>query len=299
MKAAFSGPLASSAVRKARPDLGIGIGLALIHIGALAAFVPALFSSSGLLVAAVLFYVTGGIGICLGYHRILTHRSLRVPKWLEYVIITCGVLALQGGPITWIGTHRAHHAYSDTDRDPHNARQGFWWCHMLWLFAPNPARPSAEVLRRYTPDLSNDRYYIFLEKAHAWLQLALAFALLAAGGWSWVVWGGFVRLVVLYHATWSVNSWAHGLGYRNWDAGDVSTNNWFVALVSWGEGWHNNHHAFPFSARHGLRWFELDVTWMTIQLLERVGLATKVRVPSPAMLRRGPVLRTVAAGLSA
>jgi stearoyl-CoA desaturase (delta-9 desaturase) len=294
MKAAFHGPLPAGGGREARADLGIGIGLALIHLGALAAFVPFFFSWSGLIVCAVLFYLTGGIGVCLGYHRILTHRSLRVPKWLEYAIVTCGAFALQGGPITWIGTHRAHHTYSDTERDPHSARKGFWWCHVLWLFAPNAARPKEDVLRRLTPDLSNDRYYCFLEKNHAWLQLALGFALLAAGGWSWLVWGGFVRLVLLYHATWSVNSAAHGWGYRSWGAGDVSTNNWFVALVSWGEGWHNNHHAFPFSARHGLRWYELDLTWLTIQGLEKLGLATKVRVPSPAMLLRGPAPRSVA-----
>jgi fatty-acid desaturase len=288
-------------VKTARADLGIGIGLGLIHLGALAAFVPMFFSWSALAAATVLFYLTGGIGVCLGYHRILTHRSLRVPKWLEYAIVTCGVLALQGGPITWIGTHRAHHLYSDTERDPHNARKGFWWCHLLWLFAPNPGRPDARVLRRLTPDLSNDRYYCFLEKYHAWLQLALGFALLGIGGVSWLVWAGFARLVALYHATWSVNSWAHSFGYRSWAAGDVSTNNWLVALISWGEGWHNNHHAFPHSARHGLRWYELDVTWMLIRILEVAGLATKVRVPSAAMLLRGPVARTipVPVGLSA
>jgi len=272
--------------RDLRPHVVTGIILALIHLGALAAVLPAFFSWSGVIVAGILYYLTGAIGICLGFHRLLTHRSLRVSRVLEYAIATLGTLALQGGPIEWVSTHRAHHAYSDTARDPHDARKGFLWSHMTWLFAPNPARLTDAEQVRFARELAADPYYRFLERAHPWLQLALAAALFALGGWSWLVWGIFVRLVVTYHVTWFVNSATHAFGYRSYAAGDLSTNSWWVALLAWGEGWHNNHHAFPFSARHGLRWYEFDFTWLTIRLLTLLRLASKVKIPTPEMLRR-------------
>lgn len=265
-----------------------GAALATIHLGACAAFVPALFSWSGLAVAFVLYYLTGGLGICLGYHRLLTHRSVRLAKPIEYVVATLGALAMQGGPIAWVATHRAHHKFSDTERDPHDSRRGFYWSHMAWLYARNPARLDRKDERRFCADLYAEPYYRFLETAAPWLQIALGLALFALGGWSWVIWGIFVRLVVTYHATWLVNSAAHLAGYRTYRApgSDRSTNNWFVALLAWGEGWHNNHYAFPFSARHGLGRFEIDVTWSTIALLAAVGLARDVRIPSAALRDR-------------
>jgi stearoyl-CoA desaturase (delta-9 desaturase) len=275
-------------VANPKPSTATGIALALIHLGAVAAAIPALFSWSGLAVAAVLYYLTGGIGICLGYHRLLTHRSMRLVRPLEYAVATLGVLAMQGGPIGWVATHRAHHAFSDTERDPHDSRRGFWWSHVAWLYRRNPARLSHADERRYAADLAADPYYRFLDRSAPWWQLGLAIVLFLAGGWSWVVWGVFARLVVTYHATWLVNSAAHLWGYRTFRAPgrDRSTNNWWVALLAWGEGWHNNHHAFPFSARHGLRWFELDVTWWTIAALALVRLAREVKVPTPAALQR-------------
>jgi fatty-acid desaturase len=265
-----------------------GVALALIHLGACAAALPAFFSWSGVVVALVLYYLTGGVGICLGYHRLLTHRSMRLPGPVEYAITMLGVLAMQGGPINWIATHRAHHAFSDTDRDPHNSERGFWWCHVAWLYGRNPARLSREDQRRYAADLAGDPFHRFLEASAPWWQLGLALGLLVLGGWSWVVWGVFVRLVVTYHATWLVNSAAHLNGYRTYRSpgNDHSMNNPWVALVAWGEGWHNNHHAFPFSARHGMRWFEIDVTWYTIKGLAVLRLASDVKVPVPAMLHR-------------
>jgi stearoyl-CoA desaturase (delta-9 desaturase) len=271
-----------------RRSIPTAVALAAIHLGALGVFFPALFSWPAVGVALALYYVTGGLGICLGYHRLLTHRSMRVPRALEYVLATFGVLALQGGPITWVATHRAHHAFSDTDRDPHNSRRGFWWSHMEWLYRSNPARLTAADERRFAPDLARDPYYRFLDANAALVQVALGVALLLAGGWPFVVWGIFLRLVVTYHATWLVNSAAHLTGYRWYRApgSDQSTNNWWVALVAWGEGWHSNHHAFPSSARHGMRWYEIDFTWMMIRALAFLGIAVDVRVPSPAMLAR-------------
>lgn len=276
-----------------RPHPGqrsISTGLALlgIHIGACAVVVPALFSWSGVAVAFAFYYLTGAIGICLGYHRLLTHRSMRVPRFLEYAIAVLGVLAMQGGPISWVSTHRAHHAFSDTERDPHDSRRGFRWSHMEWLYRRNPARLSPDDERRFAADLAADPFYRFLEATAPVWQVVLAVAFFAYGGWSWVVWGIFFRLVVTYHATWLVNSAAHLSGYRTFRApgSDQSTNNWCVALLAWGEGWHNNHHAFPSSARHGMRWFEFDVTWLTIRLLAFLQIARDVKVPTPLMLRR-------------
>jgi stearoyl-CoA desaturase (delta-9 desaturase) len=278
--------LGEARLTKPKPKWSTGIALGLIHLGACAAFLPMFFSWQAVLVAFVLYYLTGGVGITFCFHRLLTHRSLVVPKWLEYGTAIVGTLALQGGPIDWVATHRAHHAYSDTERDPHNARRGFWWSHVLWLFAPNPARltPAEEV--RFAPDLAKDPFYRVLDKIPLLLQIALGVGLFLLGGWPFVVWGIFVRLVVTYNVTWFVNSAAHLFGYRTYDASDLSTNNWWVGLMAWGEGWHNNHHAFPFSARHGLGRKEFDMTWITIRQLELLGLAKDVKVPTPAMLTR-------------
>ena len=154
------------------------------------------------------------------------------------------------------------------------------------MYRANPNRPAAEAAKRLTPDLHAEPFYPFMEKTHALWQLVLIGALFYFGGWSWVIWAGAVRLVVTYHGTWLVNSAAHAVGYQSYRTGDKSQNNWFVALFSWGEGWHNNHHAFPSSARHGMTWYEVDVTWLTVRFLQFVRLARDVRVPTPAMLER-------------
>jgi stearoyl-CoA desaturase (delta-9 desaturase) len=279
-----------------KPKWATGIVLGLIHLGALAAFLPMFFTWQAVLVGFFLYYLTGGVGITLCYHRILTHRSLVVPKWIEYGTAILGTLALQGGPIDWVSTHRAHHAYSDTDRDPHNARRGFWWSHVAWLYAPNPARLTRAEELRFSPDLVKDPFYRVLDRIPVLLQLALAALLYVLGGWPFVIWGIFVRLVVTYNVTWFVNSAAHMFGYRTYAAGDLSTNNWWVALLAWGEGWHNNHHAFPFSARHGLARHEFDMTWITIRQLELLGLAKQVKLPTPAMLTRALNRRLASAG---
>jgi stearoyl-CoA desaturase (delta-9 desaturase) len=270
-----------------------GIALLTIHLGACLALVPALFSWPALALAAAFYYLTGGLGICLGYHRLLTHRSLRVPRLVEYALATLGTLALQGGPMSWVAAHRAHHAYSDTERDPHNSRRGFLWSHIGWLYRRNAARLSPAGVRHFAPDLERHPYYRFLEPTGLPLQLLLGSAFFAFGGWPCVVWGIFVRLVFTYHATWLVNSAAHLAGYRTFatPGSDRSTNNRWVSLFAWGEGWHNNHHAFPFSARHGLNRREFDATWVAIEVLRAFGLASDVRVPSALVLERALLTR--------
>jgi len=257
-----------------------------IHLGALAVFLPHMFSWSALAVCVTLYYLTGAFGITLCFHRLLTHRSFEIAKPLEYVIAFLGTLALQGGPIDWIATHRAHHANTDRKGDPHDVNQGLIWAHFEWMYRENDARPTRAEQARLAPDLIGDKYYVFLEQTYVFWQIALGIALFAIGGWSWVVYGVFLRLVLTYHVTWLVNSAAHHCGYRSYQTGDKSTNSWWVAFLAWGEGWHNNHHAFPFSARHGFQWFEFDATWLVIQILAKLRLASDLKLPTPAMLNR-------------
>jgi fatty-acid desaturase len=263
-----------------------GLGLGAIHVAVLAAFIPGTFEWSAVAAAAVLLYLTGGLGIALCFHRALTHRGLRLRRPLEYALSILGTLALQGDPIRWVATHRKHHAHSDAEGDPHSRELGFSWAHVNWLYKPNDALPTKEELQRFAPDLYAQRFYRALPCVQWALHLSLAAMLFGLGGWSWVIWGMFVRLAVSYHATWLVNSAAHSIGYRNYRTHDLSTNCWWVALISWGEGWHNNHHAFPYSARHGFRWFEIDPTWWIVKALVLLRLADGIRIPSNIALLR-------------
>ena len=250
--------------------------MAAIHVGALFVLLPSNFSWSAVALMLLLHWVTGGLGITLGWHRLLTHRSFQTPRWLEYFFAFCGALACEGGVIEWVGLHRNHHMYSDQERDQHNSNRGFWWSHMGWMMHYVPAK---DEVQRLTKDINQDPFYRFLDKYFLPIQIVFGVILYAIGGWSFVVWGIFGRLVLVYHCTWFVNSATHKFGYRTHaESGDRSTNCWWVALLTYGEGWHNNHHAFPHSARHGLRWWEIDTTWIMISLLRTLGLAKKVRL---------------------
>jgi len=260
---------------KLAPDWGIISYIGMIHLVALLALFPAFFSWKAVGVAVVLYCITECWGITLGYHRLLSHRSFQLPKWLEYFFIFCGTLACQAGPIHWIGLHRIHHKYSDQPQDPHDSNKGFWWSHMGWMFYNIPAN---EDIPRYTKDISGDRVYQFFQNYFVLIQVVLGLLLCWLGGWSFVIWGIFVRLVVGFHCTWFVNSATHKFGYRSHESNDESRNCWWVALLTFGEGWHNNHHAFQYSARHGLKWWEIDITWMTIRFLEILGLAKDVKL---------------------
>ena len=229
--------------------------ITLFHIGALAALFC--FSWTNLAVAFV-FYVITGFGITVGYHRMLTHRSFQTPSWIEKAWTIAGVLALQGGPISWVALHRQHHNESDTPLDPHNIGDGFFHAHMWWLLRRPPTELERIQRLHFAPDLLRQPFFVWFEK-HPWVPtVVLGIALLAVGGWSMLLWGLCFRTVFLYHATWFVNSAAHKWGSRPFKSHEA-TNNWWVAALSFGEGWHNNHHAFPTSARHGLRAWQFDV----------------------------------------
>ncbi|MCG9884346.1 MAG: acyl-CoA desaturase [Cyanobacteria bacterium] len=257
-------------------DWGVVIFMVVVHSAAIFAFLPSNFSWTAVGVALFLHWLTGGLGITLGWHRLVAHRSFQVPKWLEYLLVFFGALSCQGGPTWWVGLHRHHHKFSDTDPDHHDSTKGFWWSHMGWLLHEVPAETE---VKKFTQDIWDDPFYKFLDKYFLVLQFALGGLLYAIGGWPFVVWGMFVRLVAVFHATWFVNSATHKFGYRSHESGDNSRNCWWVALMTYGEGWHNNHHAFQYSARHGLKWWEVDMTWMTIQFLGMLGLAKNIKLP--------------------
>ncbi len=277
-----------SAVPENRSDVTLSWAtiafFATIH--ALVILAPWFFSWSALGVALFLHWLFGSIGICLGYHRLLTHRSFQVPKWLEYIITTIGAAALQGGPIFWVATHRQHHAHPDDEvKDPYSARRGFWWSHILWLFYQRREFFDSEIYKKFAPDMARDPYYCWLDRYFLLLQIPMALLLYALGGWPFIVWGMLVRFVFLWHSTWLINSATHLRGYQTYEVEDGSRNLWWAAILTYGEGWHNNHHAHPHVAPAGRQWWEIDVTWWAIQVLRALGLAKKVVMPQQQQLQ--------------
>jgi len=271
------------------------IGVVGIHLLALLALSPLFFRWSSVAAALAGLYVFGTLGINLCYHRLLAHRAFRCSSGLEHFLALLGVCCLQDTPVHWVAAHRLHHQHSDEQPDPHSPLAGFLWSHFGWLWVENSELDRFEALPRYVKDLLRDRFYLKLERYSFWvgvnlLQWALFFLAGAAPGWlgthrieealwsgaSMLVWGVFVRTVFVWHITWSVNSVTHLWGYRRYATEESSRNNWIVGILSNGEGWHNNHHAQPRAAAHGHRWWELDVTFLTIRLLSLFGLAWDV-----------------------
>ena len=252
------------------------IVFAAFHIGAVAALF--MFSWSNLAITLALYWVTICFGISLGYHRLHTHRSYRVPLALEYFFAVCGALTLEGGPIFWVATHRIHHQKSDQPGDPHSPRDGVFWSHLGWILFGEANHNNTKMMAKYAPDLAKHRFYVVLNNYH-WVPIvALAGVLYAIGGLPLVLWGVCLRVTVGLHATWLVNSATHMFGYRRFETRDDSRNTWWVALMTFGEGWHNNHHAHPTSARHGLAWYEFDPSWIQISIMKFLGIASAVKV---------------------
>ncbi len=261
---------------------GNTIWLVVLHSGLLIS--PLFFSWQALVLAVVLHWLTGGIGICLGFHRYFTHASFRTSKPIRWLLAWIGGLAGEGSAIDWVANHRKHHAHSDQEGDPHSPLDGKWWSHMFWLAWCYPKEMQRRHTERWAPDLMNERGLLFLQRTFLLWHFLMGGALYAAGyalggnymGWSFLLWGMFVRLVFVLHATWFVNSASHIWGYRNYVTTDQSRNNWWVALITYGEGWHNNHHAFPRMAAHGHRWWEFDMTFWAIRLMQGLGLVWDV-----------------------
>ncbi|MBK8189609.1 MAG: fatty acid desaturase [Vampirovibrionales bacterium] len=257
----------------------------VLHIAALAA--PFTFSWAGAAAFLGLYFLTICLGIALCYHRVLAHQSCQMARPLKFLLALLACLAYQRGPIWWVACHRLHHRRVDRDGDPHSPRNSFWWSHFLWAFFRHPQLDEArETTQRLAPDLQRDPGMRFLERHYVSINAIFLATLFAAGaywgGWrlgvSLLVWGGFLRIIAGLNATWFVNSAAHLWGYRSFETADTSRNNWWVALLTWGEGWHNNHHAHPRSARCGRAWYEMDVTYGMIRVFKACGWATRVAV---------------------
>jgi fatty-acid desaturase len=253
---------------------GTATAMFLFHVGAVAALF--FFTWKAVIVAAFLWWVSGSLGIGMSYHRLLTHRGYKTSKWVEYFLTWCATLALEGGPIFWVATHRIHHQYSDEPGDPHSPRDGKWWSHMGWILMGKSMHHDTTTLARYVPDLTKDKVHVWLTKYHWTGNILVGVILYAIGGLPWLLWGVFFRVVLGLHSTWAVNSITHIWGTRRFATKDLSTNNFLIALFTFGEGWHNNHHAHPVSARHGMAWYELDMNWYGIWLMKKLGLARHV-----------------------
>jgi fatty-acid desaturase len=279
-----------------KPTLSWGsiIPIVVVHVLAFA-LAPWYFSWTGFAVGVASAYVIAPLGINLGYHRLLTHRSLVVPKWLEHTLVGIALLSLEGPPIQWVAVHRLHHRWSDTDQDPHSPIRSFLWGHMGWLFVNWRHQLAATT---YARDVSRDAFYRWLQVGLRWFAIYVAHVVLfwaaaVLGGWlishdmtsalhtgaSVVVWGVLVRQVYVWHVTWSINSATHRWGYRTYETDDGSRNNWLLGLLGAGEGWHNNHHHDQASASNWHRPWELDYTYVLIRLLEALGLAHDVKRP--------------------
>jgi fatty-acid desaturase len=282
-------------------------GIATIHVLALLAFVPWFFSWTGVVLALLGLYVFGLLGINLCFHRLLTHRGFVTPKWLEHALAILGLCCVQDTPARWVAIHRRHHEHADEQPDPHSPLAGFLWAHIGWMIFRNSDLTRMGLVTRYAKDIMRDPFYAKLERNFRWVWVILmswaiffaagfaaAIALGSGGvdalqfGLSLLIWGVFVRTVIVWHVTWSVNSVTHLWGYRNYETDEDSRNNVIIGFLANGEGWHNNHHAEPRSARHGHHWWEVDVTWLTIKLLAVCGLASKIVTPSVHRNRSKP-----------
>jgi stearoyl-CoA desaturase (delta-9 desaturase) len=271
-------------------------------LGAIVLLWGGLVTGRDLAIFAVMYALTG-FGVTIGYHRLLTHRSFEAPDAVRAALAVLGSMSLQGAVIHWVADHRKHHTFADEEGDPHSPHtgsgeglrgvfQGIWHAHTGWLF-DRAERASA---RRYARDLREDPVIRFVDRWFlGWVLLGLAIPFAAglalsggslAAGLTALLWGGLVRIFVIHHATWSVNSICHIYGRRPFVTDDESRNNWAVAFVSLGEGWHHNHHAFPTSARHGLLPFQLDPSYAIIWMMERVGLAREVKRPTESQVER-------------
>ena len=281
------------------------IPVIVLHLLIPVAFLPYFFSWWGVLFLPIGNYIFTSLGIGAGYHRLLTHRGFTCPRWLEYTFTTLGVCSFQDSPARWVLVHRVHHQHSDHRPDPHTPKVSCYWAHMGWLFVDNRELSSAAAYDKYARDVMRDPYYFWLQRGINWVLVYFyhAVAIVALGalvGWLWTgtlagtlettaqfaMWGVIMRTVFTWHVTWGINSFSHMWGYRNYQTREDSRNNWLFALLTNGEGWHNNHHADPRSARHGHRWWEIDLTYVTLVVLEKMGLVKDLVRPNRSALQR-------------
>lgn len=262
-----------------RPKWTVIVALAAVHglagMALLRGTPPgeAVVAWAGLAVATQLF------GVSLGFHRLLAHRSFQTHRPMRIVLAVLGSLAMQGGPIWWVSMHRLHHRHPDTEQDLHSPRRGLLWAHAGWLLVQRPGFHGASDYAPWAGSVGKEAMMRWLDRWELALQAALWAGLYAVGGWTCLLWGGPIRLVCTWHATWLVSSAAHRWGTRRYETCDDARNCWWVALLTFGEGWHNNHHYAPYSARHGHTSWELDLGWLALRAMRRVGLVWGLRTP--------------------
>lgn len=277
----------SEALWKKGIDWPVVIWIAIAHVIAISA--PFFITWQAVVSCVVLSILTGSVGVCMGYHRCLTHGSFQTYRPVRWLLATIGGLSGEGSALTWVANHRKHHAFSDKQGDPHSPRHGNWWSHMFWFMPNRGEKWHSDLLSRYAPDLNKDRMMVFLHKMFLPSHLILGFLLgavgyfgtgIGLGGWwnafSMIAWGVGVRMVYVLHITWFVNSATHLWGYRNYETTDDSKNLWWVGIFAFGEGWHNNHHAYQRVASQGHKWWEIDTTYWLILAMEKTGLAWDV-----------------------
>jgi fatty-acid desaturase len=276
-----------------------------VHAIALLALFPWFFSWTGLIACLVGNYVFGLLGLTVGYHRLLTHRSFSCPLWVERILSILGCCCGQDSPTYWVAVHRRHHHHSDGQLDPHSPQSGFFWGHVGWLVLSRDDLERGPLMDQYAKDLRRDPFQAWLVRHDNWifvmfptwlLLFVVGFAAAAMTGstvaeaaqfgLSLVIWGAAVRTVIVWHVTWIVNSADHLWGYRNYNTPDSSRNSMWLGVLCNGDGWHNNHHADPRSARHGHKWWEFDPAWIVIRLMTACGLAKNPRLPSPLLATR-------------
>jgi stearoyl-CoA desaturase (Delta-9 desaturase) len=265
--------------------------LILLHVACALVFVVG--TSSVALVAFAGTSVIQIVGITMGYHRLLAHRSFKTSRLFRFILTLFGVLAGQNGPLWWVSHHRNHHRHTDQEQDTHSPRFGFFWSHMGWLFSPKYVRPRAHLvpdLERVTELRLLERYFYLFILGYALLLFSVGEVLryisptAETSGFQLVLWGSVVSTVCVYHIIWSANSFCHRYGSRRFPTPDNSRNNLIVALLTFGDGWHHNHHYCSFSARHGFRWWEIDINYALLRLLARLGLVWSLRLPPKRML---------------
>jgi stearoyl-CoA desaturase (delta-9 desaturase) len=268
----------------------------IYHVTALLALHPYFFSWPGVWLGVVTSLVFGA-GIALGYHRLFAHQSFQCTQWVEYFFAIIGILSVQRGPAWWAATHRRHHRFSDSERDPHSSNAGFFWSHLGWFLYSNENTDPSKILEEYARDLMRNHFYAWVESSFNWFAIVLAswgvffvagylYGLIGSAsqlealrlGMSFLIWGVFVRTVLVWHTTWLSASCSHRIGYRNFDTPDDSRNSWLLTLLLFGDGWANNHHAMPQNPRNTVKWWEFDVGWLIIKCLVWAGVA---RIPQP------------------
>lgn len=278
--------------RSEKQAAAVKVGFVLFHAACLLVLVTGV--SAVALVVAACMYLVRGLGVTAGYHRYFAHKSFRTSRPFQFLLGFAGSLSTQGGLLWWVSHHRDHHRYTETEKDMHSPRMGgLWHAHMGWMMKPDcfqTTGANVKDLHKYPEIKWLQRHYVTIMFGQAVFLFGLGAALnffwpqLGTSGLQMLVWGYFISTVALWHSTFMVNSVCHRWGRSPYDAHDDSTNNWLVAFLALGEGWHNNHHKFAGSARHGLEWWQFDITWLVLRTLEKLGVVHDLKVPRPAQL---------------